>query len=502
MLGELLPALARFADPGLLGILAGGVGLGLFVGATPGLTATLAIALLLPFTFHLPVVEALVMLTGIYIGGIFGGAITAITIRIPGAPANTMTILDGNAMAKAGRPEVALGLATFSSFVGGVVGGIVLVGFAPQLARVALEFQSPETFSLVLLALIAVATVNRENLVKGLAATLVGLMLSTVGLDKMLPVTRFTMGSTNLLVGVPLLPVVIGLFALTEFFWQTGEVESRPTERVGIRFNRVFDFWPEAKRVGWKLFAKSSAIGAFVGALPGGGAAMGAFLAYTEAKRSSQHPERFGTGIAEGIVAPETANNAVTGGAFIPMLAFGIPGDAVTAVILGGLMIQGVSPGLRLFRESGDLILPLFIGYFLAYGLVLLLGFALLPWYSSLARVDRAVLFPFIAAVSLVAAFVAQRTMFGMWLTLGIGVMGYLLRRFGYPLVPVLLGLLLGPMLESNFRRSLIVSEQGPLIFITSPVSAVLLLAAACLLLYFGFLQPRRQRGNESNQKI
>jgi len=479
--------------PALLGLTAGGVALGLFVGAVPGLTATLAIALLLPFTFHLPMAEALVMLTGIYVGGIYGGAITAITIRIPGAPANTMTLLDGNAMARAGRPEVALALATFSSFVGGVVGGIVLVAFAPQLARIALQFQSPETFSLVFLALVAVVTVDRGSLSKAAAATVMGLMLSTIGIDKMLPVARFTMGMTSLLVGVPLLPVVIGLFAVAEFLWQAGEPRIESPDRPRVHLRRVFDFWPEVKRVGWKLFGKSSLIGVFVGALPGGGAAMAAFLAYTEAKRSSKHPQRFGTGIAEGIVAPETANNAVTGGAFIPMLAFGIPGDAVTAVILGGLLIQGITPGVQLFREEGGLVTALFFGYFLAYIVVLVLGFGLLPWYARVARLDRAVLFPFIAAISLVAAFVAQRTMFGVWLTLCIGVFGYLLRRYGYPLVPVLMGLILGPILESNFRRALIVSERGPLIFVSSPISAALLLAAAFLVLYFRFRRPGRQ---------
>jgi putative tricarboxylic transport membrane protein len=489
-----LPAefLVPFTNPALLALVVGGVALGLVVGAVPGLTATLAIALLLPFTFRLTPVAALMMLTGIYVGGIYGGSITAITIRIPGAPASTMTMLDGHAMARAGRPEVALGLATFSSFVGGIAGGIVLTLFAPQLARIALEFQSPEMFALVLLALVAVATVSRGPLSHGLAATILGLMLSTIGLDKMVPVPRYTFGLTNLLVGVPLLPVVIGLFAVTELFWQAGEPAVARVRQPNLRLNRVFEVWPELKRVGWRLFGKSSAIGAFVGALPGAGAAMGAFLAYTEAKRSSKHPEAFGTGIAEGIVAPETANNAVTGGALIPMLAFGIPGDAVTAVMLGGLLIQGISPGPHLFRDHGDVVIPLFIGYFLAYFVVLLLGFGLLPWFARLTGVDRAVLFPLIAGISMVAAFASERTGFGMGLTVVIGVLGYLLRRYGFPVVPVLLGFILGPMLESNFRRALIVSDSGLLIFVQSPISGTLLLLAGVLLVYFGYFQPRR----------
>jgi putative tricarboxylic transport membrane protein len=464
--------------------LAGGVLLGVLVGVIPGLTATLAIALLLPFTFTLPPVQALLMLLGIYVGGIYGGSITAITIRIPGAPANTMTLLDGHAMARADRTEEALGLATFSSFVGGIAGGVVLVTFAPQLARIALRFQSPETFSLVLLALVAVATVSTESFAKGLTSTLLGLMLSTIGLDKLQPVPRFTMGATDLLVGVPLLPVVIGLFALTELFSQVSAKRLPIPNATRVSYVRTFAFLPALKRVGWKAFAKSAGIGAFVGALPGAGAAMSAFLAYSEAKRSSAHPERFGTGVPEGIVAPETANNAMTGGAFVPMLAFGIPGDAVTAVILGGLMIQGVTPGPLLFRDNAELITPLFAGYFIAYVLVLVIGLGLLPWFARLATVERVYLLPVIGAVSLLAAYAAERTWFGMALTVAIGIGGFTLKRYGYPLVPLLLGFLLGPMLESSFRRSLIVSENGAFVFFTSPISAVLLLAAVAFAVY------------------
>ena len=424
------------------------------------------------------------MLTGIYVGGIYGGAITAITVRIPGTPANTMTLLDGHAMAKAGRTEEALGLATFSSFVGGIGGGIVLVLFAPELARVALTFQSPETFSLLFLALVAVSAVSLGPLSKSLAATTLGLMLSTVGLDKLVPVGRFTLDVPDLLVGVPLLPVVVGLFALSELFWQAGEPTTE-TPKSSVQWRRTLDFVPTVKRVGPKLFAKSAAIGAFVGALPGAGAAMSAFLAYAEAKRSSPHPDKFGTGIPEGIVAPETANNAMTGGAFVPMLAFGIPGDAVTAVMLGGLIIQGLTPGPALFRDSGDIMTPLFVGYFVAYALVLVLGLALLPWFARLATLPRIYLLPMIGSVSLVAAYASERTVFALGLTVAIGVVGYALRRFGYPLVPLLLGFLLGAPLETNFRRALMASDEGAWIFVKSPVSALLLLAATALAVFF-----------------
>ncbi len=488
--------LATWLDPTLLAALLGGTFLGIVVGAVPGLTATLAIALLLPVTFHLSATTAIVMMTGIFTGGIYGGSIAAITVRIPGTPASAMTMLDGNVMAREGRAEAAIGLATFSSFVGGITGGVVLVLFAPQLARMALTFQSPEMFSLVLLALVAIATATQGSLVKSIAATVVGLMLSTVGIDPLLPAPRFTLGSVDFLVGVPLLPVVIGLFAVAELFRQVGRPVVAPGEAAPIRFDRVFAFWPEARKAGWKVFGKSSAIGTLVGALPGAGAAMAAFLAYSEAKRSSGRPDRFGTGIPEGLVAPEAANNAMTGGAFIPMLAFGIPGDAVTAVILGGLTMHGIVPGPQLFNESADLIAPLFGAYFLSYFVILGLGLLLLPVYAQIASVDRAILFPVIGAVAIVAAFVAERTAFAMYLTVAIGVLGYVSQRYGYPVIPVLMGLILGPMLESNLRRALILSEGDPMIFFTSPVSAVLLLISALFSAYFGYLAVRRTRGD------
>ncbi|HXV65300.1 MAG TPA: tripartite tricarboxylate transporter permease [Vicinamibacteria bacterium] len=466
------------------GFLAGGVLLGIVVGAIPGLTATLAISLLLPFTFSLPPAEALLALTGIYVGGIFGGAITAITLRIPGAPANTMTLLDGHAMARAGRAEGALGLAIFSSTVGGLFGGVVLVLLAPQLARLALRFQSPEMFSMVVLALVAVASVSVGPLSKGLAATVLGLMLSTLGLDKLVPVPRFTFGVPDLLVGVPLLPVVIGLFALSEMFRQSAEPESSGAGRIHLSFRGMLAFVPMLETVGFRLFAKSAAIGAFIGALPGGGAAMAAFLAYSEAKRGSDHPEKFGTGIPEGIAAPETANNAMTGGAFVPMLAFGIPGDAVTAVILGGLLIQGMTPGPMMFRENRELMTTLFAGFFGAYLILFVLGLGLLPLFARMGALRRCHLYPVIAVVALVAAYASERTMFAMGLSVVVGVLGYGLTRFGYPLVPVLLGFLLGPLLETNFRRALIVSDNGWWVFVTSPIGA-LLLATACLVAFW-----------------
>ena len=480
-------------DPTLVPHLAVGVFLGIVVGAVPGLTATIAIALLLPLTFSLSAERAIVMMTGIFTGGIYGGSIAAITLRIPGAPASAMTMLDGHAMARRGQAGSAIALATFSSFIGGIVGGGVLVLFAPQLARVALNFQSPEMFALVVLALSAVVTVSPESLAKGMVATVLGLMLATVGIDQLMPVPRFTFGSINLLVGVPLIPVVIGLFAVSELLHQAGEPERVAEIDPDSISGRPAEWWADVRAAGWRTFASSSLIGTFVGALPGAGGAMAAFLAYSEAKRSSKHPERFGTGIPQGIVAPEAANNAMTGGAFIPLLAFGIPGDAVTAVILGGLVIHGITPGPQLFGESGHLLEPLFGAYFLSYFLILALGLLLIPLFTRITRVPRRVLFPLIGALAIVAAFTSEGTAFAMYLTAAVGIGAFVLRRFGYPLIPVLLGLILGPMLEANFRRSLILSEGDPTVFVRSPVSLVILAASVALPLWVVVASRRRR---------
>jgi len=494
VLADLPQAIGVFAsDLRLIGFVCFGVVLGVFVGAVPGLTATLAIALLLPFTFGMPALEAVVLMTGIFVGGIYGGSVTAIMVRVPGAPANTMTMLDGYEMTRQGKPELALGLATAASVFGGAVGGILLILFAPQLARFSLQFQSPEIFALVVLALIAVAAVSQESLVKGLIATVIGLMISTVGID-LAGVPRYTFDTFRLYTGVPLIPLVIGLFALAEILRRLEEPHTRPQQVAWISFRRIFSFVPVWRQVGWKLPLKSSLIGAVIGALPGAGAAMAAFLAYAEAKRSSPHPEKFGTGIPEGIVAPESSNNAMTGGAFIPMLAFGIPGDAVTAVILSALVIQGIVPGPQLFAQAGELVLPLMVGFLFAYLVLMIVGLVLLPTFARLSVIDHAVLFPIIAAVSVVAAYVSERSVFAMGTMVAIGIGAWLMQRYRFSLVPVLLGVILGPLLERNFRRALGISGGDPSILVSSWIAVILLLTAGVMAFYFAWVQPRQQR--------
>ncbi len=470
--------------------LIGGLLMGVFFGAVPGLTATLAIALLLPFTFTMATVPALVTIMGIYAGGIYGGCLTAITVKIPGAPAAAMTMLEGYPMMRRGRGARAIGHATLASAIGGVIGALALMCVAPYMVQVALAFKSPERFSLILLAIVLAATVTRGSLLKGVISALVGMALATVGMDPMVPYARFTWGNPHLGRGIGLLPAVTGLFAIAELLRQMDSRGVTITLRERIGFRDVIPSWKEIREIGWWLYLKSAIIGIFVGMLPGGGASMASFMAYGEAKRSSRHPERYGKGTPEGIAAAESANNAMCGGALIPLLSLGIPGDAVTAVVFGVLLIQGLIPGPQLIAEHSHLVAPMFAALVTAQVLILPVGLFLTPLYLRVATINRAILFSFIAVVSLVGVYVAEFSVFQMGLALALGLLGYVMNRKGYPLVPVLMGLILGPYLELYFRRSVSLGA-GAAVFFTRPISVFLLLLAALFAYVLGIKRSR-----------
>lgn len=484
MFSHLILGFSTLFTPSIFLYLLGGLIMGLFFGAVPGLTATLAIALLLPFTFSMETASALVMVMGIYAGGIYGGCLTAITIRIPGAPASAMTMLDGYPLMERGEGDKAISHATFASSVGGIIGAIILIFLAPQVAQVALLFRSPERFSLIVLALLVVATATRGSLLKGILSTGIGLMMATSGIDMMVPRSRFTFGLPLLQGGISLLPAVIGLFAISELLRQ---MELKVSEIKPIKKFKMRYFFPpleEIRAVGWLLYIKSALIGTGTGALPGGGAAMASFLAYGEAKRSSSHPEQFGKGAIEGIAAPEAANNAMTGGAIIPLLTLGIPGDAVTALIFGVLLIQGLVPGPRLLVERADIIAPMFAALLIAKLLLLPMGFLFAPLYLRIPNFKRGLIFSFIATICIVGAYVAEFSVYQMWLALIIGILAYFLQRADYPIVPILMGIILGPYLERYFRRSMTLSMGNPLVFITSPISLGLLILAVVFIIF------------------
>lgn len=497
MLADLGGGFVTLFQPMTFLFLIGGFLLGLFFGAIPGLTATLAIAILLPFTFGMEVTQALVMVMGIYMAGIYAGSITGITVNIPGAPSGVMTAQEGYALMQRGEGPRALGLSAFASLIGGLVGAVLLMFLAEPISRVALLFRTPDKFSLVVLAIVTVTIVSSGSLWKAAMAMAIGLAISTVGIDPMVPVGRFDFGSYYMIEGITLLPAVIGLFAICELFVQAATPSkvafgTAPDvdRRLGPR-----DFIPSAadlREVGAGTFAKSSVIGVLIGMLPGGGASMASFIAYAETKRGSRKPEEYGKGSIQGLSASETANNAMCGGAIVPLLTIGIPGDAVTAIIFGVFLIHGLVPGPGLLADSFDVVAPMFAALVVASLLIFVSVLIFGPLYMRLARINRGILYGVIAMVSVVGVYASTYSMFQMWMALAIGAFAFGLRRFGYPLLPLLMGLILGPFFEEFLRRSLIVSEGSPLIFVTQPFSLMFLLMTA-LFVWLLRIRPARR---------
>ncbi|WP_102264447.1 tripartite tricarboxylate transporter permease [Mesobacillus jeotgali] len=476
--------LAQVFEVQTLVLVFAGVFLGVVFSAIPGLTATMGIALLIPYTFSLPQVPAISMLLGIYIGGMYGGSITAILIRTPGTPSAAATLLDGYPMAAKGQAGKALNYATMGSFVGGIISCIVLILIAPQLAAFGLKFGPAEFFALAVFGLSIVGTISGKNVVKGLMVAAVGLMIATVGMDPIGGVARFTFGSVNLTSGVSFIPALIGLFAVSQVI---REIEEKATEgikkkikyqRERISLRETFSYWKE--------FLRASAIGTFIGIIPGTGTSIATFLSYNESKRFAK-PERrkeYGTGIPEGVIATETSNNAVTGGALIPLLTLGIPGDVVTAVILGGLLIQGVTPGPLLFQNNGPLVYSLFITLIIANIFMLLIGLFAVRFVGKIVDVPKNILLPIVVTLCFIGSYSLSNNLFDVWVALVFGIIGYLLEKFNYPLPPLILGIILGPIIESNLRRTIIESSGDLTVLFTRPISAVFLGIAIVSFIY------------------
>jgi len=458
-----------------------GVFAGILVGAIPGLTATLAISLLIPFTFNLDPVPALIMLLGIYCGGMYGGSITAILIHTPGTPGAAATVLDGYPLAKQGKAGKALGVSVIASFSGGIISAIIMIFLSPIISSWALKFSSAEYFSLALFGLTVIFSISEKSILKGTISGIFGLLLCTVGLDYIVPYSRFTFGIDSLVIGFPVLPAIIGLFAVTEVF----RLFEKPDEKVKvpkIKLKGVIPTWEESKRL-IPVILKSSLIGTYIGALPGTGANIAAFLAYGEARRSSKTPEKFGTGMIEGVAAPESANNAVTGGALIPMLTLGIPGDAVTAVLLGALTIQGLQPGPLLFKEHMDIINPMFSGIIVANVIMLLAGLFGAMFFARIASLKKDLLIPLVSIFSLIGAFAAEGSFAHILIAFGFGIVGYILNKCGFPLAPIALSLILGPIAETSFRTALIRSQGSLSIFFTRPISLIFIILSIASIL-------------------
>ncbi|MDR2390271.1 MAG: tripartite tricarboxylate transporter permease [Planctomycetota bacterium] len=434
----------------------GGVASGIGIGCLPGLTATMGVALVLPLTFGMEATPGILLLLGVYVGAIYGGSISAILIRTPGTPAAAATILDGYEYAKRGEAGRALGISTTASFIGGVISCAILALLSPQLAKVALQFSSPEFFMLAVFGLCVIASISGDNLAKGVLCGALGIVLSCVGIDGITGYMRFTYDNINLLSGISYIPVMIGLFAMSQAFESIEDIyrKGAATEKLDSVLPRKSDLAAILKTS--PLFGL---MGTAIGIIPGAGADIGAFVAYGQARNISRHPEKFGTGIPEGVAAPESANNGVTGGALIPMLTLGVPGDAVAAIMIGALTIQGLQPGPLLFRNNAELVYSVFLGMFLANVAMFLMGLSCIRLFVRVLSIPKAVLTPAIFLLCVVGSYAMANNFFDVEVMLLFGIIGYFLNKVKISASPAVLGLILGPMAESHFRRALLMNR-------------------------------------------
>ena len=464
-----------------------GVALGIVFGALPGLTAVMGVALLIPLTFGLPPVVAFSSLLGMYCGAIYAGSITAILVSTPGTAAAAATMLEGPRLTARGESLRALEMTTVASFIGGVFSCFILAGVAPQLARFALNFSAPEYFALGIFGLTIVATLSEGALLKGCIAACLGLLIAMVGMDPLTGNLRLTFDSANLINGVSLIPALVGLYALSQVFLTCEDI-FRGKRLSAVNISRkgisLAEIWANRSAL-----LRGSLIGTFIGIVLATGSGTASFAAYSEAKRNSRHPEAFGKGAIEGLAATESANNAVTGGALIPLLTLGIPGDVVTAVILGALMIQGMTPGPLLFQEQGALVYSIFISLLLANVFMLVLGMASVRVFSKIVSIPGGILMPLVTTLCVVGGYALNNSNFDLGVMAVFGILGWIMTKASIPLAPLLLAMILSGIIETNFRRALSISDNDYTVFLTRPVCAVFL----CISLFILFNLLRKE---------
>jgi putative tricarboxylic transport membrane protein len=478
----LLQAFSLLTGTSLVVVAILGVAWGIMGGALPGISPSIAMALLLPFTYGMEPGAAIVLLAAVYVGAEYGGSIPAILINTPGTNAAAATVLDGHAMYKRGQGAEALGISLYSGVIGSLFGLLMLVTLTEPLARLALAFTPMSYFALGMLGLSIIASLSGESVLKGLAAGVLGLMIASVGSDPISGLPRFTFGRPELLDGIEPMLVMVGLFAVSELFYQSSAGAWPRAAAIRLRFPNG-----ALRRRLIKPQIIGSAIGTFEGVMPGAGGTVASFLSYNEARRWSKHKEEFGQGSPEGVAAPETANNAVAATALIPVLSFGIPGSNSAAILLGGLLIHGLAPGPRLFEENGDLIVALYTGLFVASIALLMLGMAALPACLWLVNRSKGYLMAFIYALIFSGIYSINFSLFDLALVLATGFIGLLMRIAGLPVLPTVLGLVLGYLVESNYRRSLVLSGGDHGIFIEDGIAfALLVIAGAFIVGSFG----------------
>ncbi len=484
MFDNLLIGLNFIINPLNLTIVVIGVFLGMIIGALPGLGTAAGVAILIPVTFWMKPAQAIAMLGAVYASGVCGGSITSILFRVPGESASAAVIFDGFPMAKQGKAGRALGLAMTSSAIGGTFSAIVLMTVAPQLAKVALKFDQAEYFALCLFGMGTVTSLGAQDQLKALVSLFIGLFVVTIGLSGVTGVERFTFGSERLRYGVSYVPVIVGLFGLSEFLRNTAkqvfkEPEYQPdTAKTKTQIGVIKEFLHMKTTM-----IRSILLGTFVGTLPGTGGTASSLLSYNEAVRWSKHPEKFGTGIDEGVAAPEFANNAATGGALIPTLTLGIPGSSTTAVILAALMSHGLTPGPNLFLFKSDLVWGVFAGFFAANVMMIIFGVLGIWMFAKVLKVPPPVLNWSIFLLCVIGAFGINNNLIDVWIMFIFGFLGYALEKYGFPLTPLVLGIILGPIAEKAFFKGMMIYNSfWP--FLTRPIAGTLMFFAILSCLY------------------
>lgn len=464
-LGAAFDLVANFESVAALviGLVAGVIG-----GAIPGMSATMSVAIALPFTFALQPITGILLLLGVYKGGIFGGSIPAILIKTPGTPASSATTLDGYPMAEQGRAGAALSMALYASCIADFVSNLALILFAGWLAAFALSFGPPEFFTLILFSLTIIAGVSGDSLLKGVASAVLGLLLATVGLDLVYGTNRFTFGEPVLMGGLNFIAVLVGLFAIPEVFAylrDPREILGKVRSVAGSHATRG-ELWRCLPSI-----LRGSGIGVVLGSIPGVGAAPSAFLSYSEARRTSKNRENFGKGEIEGVAAAEAGNNGVAGATMIPLLALGVPGDVITAIIIGAFMIHGLQPGPLLFATNGPLVYAIFMGLVLSSVFLFVIGGMATRVFRLIADVPKSIVMPSVLVLSVFGVYAVNNTTFDVGVMFAMGAVGYLMMLTGVPAAPFLIAFILGPLLEDSFRQAMLMSGSDPLIFFRSPIT-------------------------------
>jgi len=468
-----------------------GVLAGTLVGVLPGLGPVAAMSLLLPTTFHLSPVSAIIMLAGIYYGAMYGGSTTSILVNIPGEAASVVTCLDGYKMARQGRAGPALGIAAFGSFIAGTLSTVGLMMVAPPLARMALKFGSPEYFALILLGLTTVTYLSSGPMWKSLLMVTLGLFLGCIGMDVAIGSSRFAFGIVELYDGVGIVPVAIGLFGIAEVLLNVEQSMERtiPTSKIKNLLPTRRDWAASTPSI-----IRGSMLGFFLGVLPGGGPLIASFAAYVMEKRLSKEPEKFGTGMIQGVAGPEAANNSATGGGFVPLLTLGIPPNAVMALLLGALIIFGVQPGPKLVEEHPQLFWGVIASMYVGNVMLLILNLPLIGMWIQVLKVPYPILFPLILLFCVIGAYSLNNSVTEVGIMILFGIMGYFLRKLDFEPAPLILALVLGPMMELNFRQSLAMGDGRLVFFFERPISAIIMVIALFLLVMPFIRRSRRDR--------